>query len=115
MLELTGTIDKIEKSNISNVDLISMTTKDNQSKLTLELVKDINPFTEADPIKIIFDTNPAKGDTQKLILNGYIYSIDKSDDLNKIIISIGGLQLKIETPNEYDDFKTKKDLNIQFF
>lgn len=115
MLELIGTIDKIEKSNISNVDLIFISIEKNQTKLMLEMVSRINPFKEADPVKIIFNARPAIGSTQKIILNGYIYSIEKVDDMNKILISIGGLQLKIETPNEYDDFTTKKDISIQFF
>lgn len=116
MLELSGTIDKIEKSNISNVDLLFFKTNDGKTQIRIELPRELNQFNEADTTKLVFNTKPIdKTDTQKLILNAYIYSIAKSTEINTILITAGGLQLKIETPNEYDDFKTKKDINIQFF
>ncbi|NVM55891.1 MAG: DNA-directed RNA polymerase subunit G [Candidatus Helarchaeota archaeon] len=115
MLELIGTIEKIEKSSISNVDLIFINTEKNQTQMRLELVNEINPFKEDETVKIIFDTKPASKNDQKLVLNAYIYSISKVQAINNIIISIGGLQLKIETPKEYDDFKIKKEINIQFY
>jgi len=116
MLELSGTIEKIEKSNISNVDVLFFKTEDGKTKIRIELPKTINPFKEANPVKLIFDTKPLENpDTQKLILNAYIYSINNGPEINTVLITAGGLQLKIETQNVYDDFKTKKDLNIQFF
>ena len=113
--EFTGTIEKIEKSNISKVDLVSISTDNNQTTMRMELVNEINPFKESDPVKLIFDTKPASESSQKLILNGYIYSIKKVQDIHEIDITIGGLQLKIQTPNEYHDFKVKQDISIQIF
>ena len=116
MLELSGTISKIEKANISNVDVIFFNSKDGKTGIRMELTRNINPFIEADPVKFIFDTKPIeKPDTEKLILNSYIYSISKNQEMNIIILTAGGLQIKIETPNEYDEFKTKRALTIQIF
>lgn len=116
MLELSGKIEKIEKANISNVDLLFFKTDDGKTQIRIELPRELNQFKEADATKLVFDTNPTdKPETEKLILSAYIYSIAKGTEINTIIITAGGLQLKIETPNEYDDFKTKKNINIQFF
>ena len=74
MLELSGTIEKIEKSNISNVDILYFKTEDGATKIRMELTRTINPFNEADPVKLIFDTTPIENPKdQKLILNAYIY------------------------------------------
>ncbi len=115
MVEITGTIERMEKANISGVDLLVFKSEDGKTQINLELTSKINPFKELDPVKMVFDTKQIDSpDTQKLILNAYIYSITKESEINTIVITCGGLQIKIKTPNDYDLFKTKKDLNIQF-
>ncbi|MHA1266732.1 MAG: DNA-directed RNA polymerase subunit G [Candidatus Helarchaeota archaeon] len=114
MLELTGVVEKIEKSSIRHIDLIYFTMDNNKTRIRLELPLKNNPFQEAQQITIVFNPSNLQRENQKLVLNGYLYSIEKKDDLNKILISIGGLQLIMETPNQYDELSTKKDLTIQF-
>lgn len=115
ILEFDGIIDKIEQSNITNIDIVFMKIEKNQTRMKLELVNKINPFKENDPVKIIFNTEPLSKDNPKLVMNGYLYSITKNEAINKIIITVGGLQLLIETPENYPEFKTKRDIIINFF
>ena len=115
MLEFNGIIEKIEAAQITNIDILSIKTDKNKAKLQLELVNRINPFSESDPIKIIFDAKPITKGNPKLMVKGKIYSISKDQESSKILISIGGLQLKIETSEDYEEFKKKQDLNISFF
>ncbi|MFX1294160.1 MAG: DNA-directed RNA polymerase subunit G [Promethearchaeota archaeon] len=115
MIEFNGIIKSIEKTEISKIDLISFEFKDGPNKMNLEMVKEKNPFKESDPVKIIFNTKPMTKNNLKLVLNGYLYSITKDKDINKIHITIGGLQLQIETSKEYKDFKPKTNVIISFF
>ncbi|MHA1651883.1 MAG: DNA-directed RNA polymerase subunit G [Candidatus Helarchaeota archaeon] len=114
MLELNGIVKKIEKTEITNVDLVYFEV-DTETEMTLEIVKRINPFKESEPITVIFNTQPSSKENPKLILKGYLYSISKNSENNKISISVGGLQLKIKTSKDYDEFKVRKELFISFF
>ncbi len=115
MLEFTGVVEKIEKTHITNMDLISFNLQNNPTKMQLEMVTRINPFKVHDSVTINFDTTSNSKDNPKLILSGYLYAIKKDQGINKIFISIGGLQLTLETSEDYEEFKTKKDLIISFF
>jgi len=115
MVEFEGKIAKIEKGRITNIDNISIQSDDNQIKLQLELVKKINPFKESDPVKVILDTEKKLEEKPKLILNGLIYSISKKIGVKTLDINIGGLRLRLETPEEFDDFKAKSNIFISFF
>ncbi len=115
MLELNGIVKRIEKTETTNLDLITFEIKDSNTTMTLELTTRINPFNEEDPVTIIMDPKPIKKDNPKLALNGFLYSISKGPEKNKIHISVGGLQFLVETAEIYEDLKTKKDLFISFF
>jgi len=86
-----------------------------QIKMNLELTKKINFFKESDPVKLIISETPHSANNPKLVLNGFLYSVTKKEAVYEILISIGGLQLKIETSNEFEELKTKKDLVLSFF
>jgi hypothetical protein len=113
MLEMSGTVEKIEKSNTSGVDLIPIKVENNQTQIQIELPHTTNPFKDAEPVKIIFDPKDVESESQKLILNGYIYSIKKKEGINEVLISVGGLQFKIQTPNQHDELSARRQIRIQ--
>lgn len=115
MVEFEGKIEKIEKSRITNLDIISMMSEDNQIKLRLEFVKKVNPFKESDSVKIVLDTVANPEENPKLILNGFIYSITTKEGVKTFDINIGGLRLRLETPEDFGDFKAKSNIFISFF
>ena len=115
MVEFKGKIEKIEKARITNLDIITIQSEDNQIKLRLELVKKINPFKESDPVRVILDTEKRPEEKPKLILNGFIYSITKKEGVKAFDINIGGLRLRLDTPEEFGDLKVKSNIFISFF
>ena len=115
MVEFNGIIDKIEKSNISNLDIVTFKTENGQTQMRLELVNKINPFKENDIVKIVFDTKPISNEGVKLALKGFIFSIKTQQKKKSILIPIGGLNLNIETSENVSEFKVKQNINISFF
>lgn len=114
MLELTGKVTKIEKSNISGVDFIYFSTHNDKTQIRLDLPKKQNHFKQDDPVKIVFNPDDVNNESQKLLVNGDIYLVKADQDPQIIMISIGGLQLKIETSVSYDELLVKKPVKIQF-
>jgi hypothetical protein len=115
MIEFAGFIEKIEQSKITNIDIIHMNFEKNHTKMKLDIVNKINPYKENDPVKIIFHNEPLLKENPKLVVDGYLYSITKKEELNKILITISGLQLVIETTENYKDFKARSEFIINFF
>jgi hypothetical protein len=115
MVEFEGKIEKIEKAKITNLDIVTILSEDTQIKLRLELVKKINPFKESDPVKVLLDTKANPEEKPKLILNGLIYSITKKEGAKIFDINIGGLRLRLEAPETFDDLKAKSNIFISFF
>ncbi len=115
LLEFDGSVTKIEETNVTNVLKIFFDFESESTKMSLELAKQINPFKESEPVKIIFDTEPHRENEPKLILNGFLYSSSKKEDIYQVFISIGGLQLKIDSSNAFEELKTKKDLVLTLY
>jgi len=115
MAEFEGKIEKIEKAKITNLDIINMVSEDSQIKLRLELVKRINPFKESDPVKVLLDDKANPEEKPKLILSGLIYSITKKEGVKTFDINVGGLRLRLDTPETFGDFKAKSNIFISFF
>ena len=114
MISFVGSIKKIEDSEaIGNKDIEIISKQDN-TKLRIELPGKILFFDAdtKDDINIIIDNEEIKEKDLKILIRGSVYSIDKKENLHVIEASLGGLPVKLEVKPALNKFKPRSEFWI---
>ena len=109
MISFTGSVNKFEDSEaIGNKD-IEILSKDDDSKLRIELPNKILFFDEntKEDLKIMIDKEEITKADLKILIRGSVYSIDKKPDKHIIQASLGGLPVRLEIKASSNPFKQR--------
>ena len=109
MISFTGSINKFEDSEaIGNKD-IEILSKDDDTKLRIELPGKILFFDESikEDLKVIIDNEEITKADLRILIRGSVYSIDKQPEKHVIQASLGGMPVRLEIKASLNPFKLR--------
>ncbi len=100
VVELEGIVEELEKSKLPNVYIAHIKCSDG-SKITLDIHKKVMIFDRGDRLKITIATHmPKYEEGRDFLARGYVFNKKTSDSVKKLLISLWGFLVVIETQNE---------------
>ena len=117
MISFVGSINKFEDSDAVGNKEIEILSKNDNTKVRIELPGKILFFDEntKDDINIMIDTVEIVKEDLKILIRGIVYTIDKKEESHLIQASLGGLPVMLEIKPSLNPFKPRSEFWIGLF
>ena len=117
MITFSGNIEKFEDAeSIGNRIIIIRSKKDN-IELKIELPEKILFFNgeTKDEINIMISNDEIKKEDLKILIEGSVYSVEEKDELTTILVSMGGLPVRLRLKSPQKEFKPRSKFVIGMY
>ena len=117
MLKFSGIVETFEDTEAVGNKKITLMSKQVDIKMQLELPEKILYFDKdvKDELNIIIDDKEIKNESLKILIEGFVYSVEEKGSHVKVLITLAGLPLILELEPKLNTIKPRTKIFLGMY